>query len=580
MSTKTPQIWILHRDAAQRAALERMIAAGDVARVGSPTDIELESSAPPRAVVLGLAGDIEIELEFAHRNAARLGDCRWLLLTSELGEAELLRLFDTVDAHVLTAPHSAAQLRGAIRQALGARIARDSLSVRRYRDRLAERFIRWFDDLGVGELLRAMDPKHANVPLVIRGERGTGRALFARYVHTFGGYASGGTMPFVEIDCSAARDEAHLLTSIQRAAGASSATLLLQRPEDLPASLCSSLLQWIEYGLPPGVASGTRLRWVASLPPAGAAEDAELLAALAGLSISVPPLRERPGAIAPFARASSLFWSNAAGQHTRDFAADAIEALELHSWPGNFRELEGVVIRALAEYSADPLEARHLRIEPDTALVSWPDAADERAEATGHTDDGASQPSLLEAELEPDEQGLPEPEWIEEDDELPLIALGPDDLIEAGSKSGAGLVAVDTTQLIESLLDALRSELSRRRVVVLKELDQKRPQVLANPVDLRLGLRGLLANLILRSREGGDLYIASHHDPAGLRGGPALRILVRHIPEPSTAMTVSAQPRAELALCKEIASAAGGGFTLSDGSARELVAVFDLPAPA
>jgi len=580
MSTKTPQIWILHRDADQRAALERMIAADDLSRVGSPTDIEFETCAPPRVVVLGLAGDIEVELEFAHRNGGRLGNCRWLLLTSEFEEAELLGLFDTVEAHVLTAPHSAAQLRGAIREALGARIAPDSLSVRRYRDRLAERFIRWFDDLGVGELLRAMDPKHANVPLVIRGEPGTGRALFARYVHTFGGHASGGTMPFVEIDCSAAREGADLLAPIKRVAGAASATLLLERLEELPASLSNSLLEWIEYGLPPGVASGTRLRWVASLPPQGAAEDTPLLAAFAGLSISIPPVRERLGAIAPFTRASSRVWSKPAGQQAREFAADAIALLEQHSWPGNFRELEAVVIRALAEHAADPLEARHLRIEPDAALVSWPDAVDAGSDAPTHTDDDAYPPPLHEPQLESDDESLPEPEWIEEDEDLPLIVLGPDDLIETGSRSGAGFVAVDTTELIESLLDALRSELSRLGVVVLKELDQKRPQVLANPVDLRLGLRGLLAHLLLRSQEGGDLYIGSHHEPAGLHGGPMLRILVRHVPEPAASTTAPAAPRAELGLCKEIAAAAGGGFTLSDGSARELVAVFDLPAPA
>ncbi len=583
MSTRTPQIWILHRDAVQRAVLERMIAARDAAQVGSPTDIEFETAHAPQAVVLGLMGDIEVELEFAHRNGARLGECRWLLVTSERGETELLGLFDTVDARVLTAPHSAAQLRGAIRQVFVARDARDSLSLRRYRDRLAERFIRWFDDLGVSELLRAMDPKLASVPLVVRGEPGTGRALFTRSVHTVGGYAAGGAMPFVEIDCSAARAEADLLTRIERAAGAASATLLLERPESLPASLRGSLLEWIQYGLPPGVASGTRLRWAASLPPEGKAtgDDVELLTALAGLSISIPPLRERTGAIEAFARASSQSWSRAAGQRSREIAAGAIEALELHSWPGNLRELEGVIIRALAEHSADPLEARHLSIEPDSALVAWPALAEvQEIEPLPDRDDLATLESQLETELESPEEELPEAEWLADDDELPLIALSPNDLLPLEHAGDASLETVDTTELIGSLLDALRSELSRRNLVVLKELDQERPRVLANPVDLRLGLRGLLANLVLRSRDGGDFYIASHHNPVGLHGRPALRILVRHIPGASALTAISPQLRIELALCEKVAEAAGGSFTLSDGSGGELVVVFDLPAPA
>jgi signal transduction histidine kinase len=347
--------------------------------------------------------------------------------------------------------------------------------------------------------------------------------------------------------------------------------------------LRGSLLEWIQYGLPPGVASGTRLRWAASLPPEGKAtgDDVELLTALAGLSISIPPLRERTGAIEAFARASSQSWSRAAGQRSREIAAGAIEALELHSWPGNLRELEGVIIRALAEHSADPLEARHLSIEPDSALVAWPALAEvQEIEPLPDRDDLATLESQLETELESPEEELPEAEWLADDDELPLIALSPNDLLPVEHAGDASLETVDTTELIGSLLDALRSELSRRNLVVLKELDQERPRVLANPVDLRLGLRGLLANLVLRSRDGGDFYIASHHNPVGLHGRPALRILVRHIPGASALTAISPQLRIELALCEKVAEAAGGSFTLSDGSGGELVVVFDLPAPA
>jgi DNA-binding NtrC family response regulator len=592
MSTRTPQIWILHRDERERAALTRMIAAGEAAHTGSPTDIEFETAPPPRTVVLGLAGDIEVELEFVHRNAERLGDCRWLLVTGERGEDEVRRLFDTVDVRVLPAPHTAAQLRGAIRQALPARIARDSLSLRRYRDRLAERFIRWFDDLGLGELLRAMDPKLDGVPLVVRGEPGTGRSLFARYVHTFGGHTAGGAMPFVEIDCATARSEADLLAPIAHAAGAPSATLLLERPDALAPALRRTLLEWIEYGLPPGLspATGTRLRWVAALPPATSEEDEgdELLAALAGLTVSIPPLRERREAIASFARATSKAWSAATGQRERSLAPDAIAALELHSWPGNLRELESVLLRALAQFSDDPLEARHLRIDPAPLLVGWAETSAD-AEPGGvvpraePAEPRRAEPPLIEAERLPDEDELPEAEWIEDAAELPLIVLRPEDRVDTErhvEAPSAELEAVNTTELIETLLDGLRGELVRRNLFVLKELDQRRPIALANATDLRLGLRGLLVNLVLRGREEGDFYIASHHNPAGLRGRPALRILVRHIPGPSAPAPISPQLQLELTLCQKVAEAAGGRFTLSEGAAGELVVVFDLPAPA
>ena len=63
-------------------------------------------------------------------------------------------------------------LRRRIRAAAAGRRRHDSLSQRRVRDALADRFRRWFSDLELPELLRAVDPHLATVPVLV--------ALFSR----------------------------------------------------------------------------------------------------------------------------------------------------------------------------------------------------------------------------------------------------------------------------------------------------------------------------------------------------------------------------------------------------------------
>ena len=352
---RTAELWILHRDPAQRDTLARAAGGEFRALLAKPTDETLLTASPPEVIVLGLDGDLAPEFEFVHRNADRLASARWVLVTHDHSADSIRRRFDTLGAEVLAAPYSAGQLRQQIETALAARPATDSLSLRSYRDRLSERFIRWFGDL-LGDdslaLLQVMDPRLAGVPLVLQGERGTGRALFARYVHTFGSDAAGGSVPFVAIDCANLATEAELLASIARARGASSATLLLERPEALPRRLRSPLIEWIEYELPPDTLPGTHVRWVASLPPG---TDPWPIAALPGLRVSLPPLRERRAAIEPFVRATAEQWCRSTRRRPRTFAPRAIEALELYSWPGNLLELEGVLLRALATRSVDPI---------------------------------------------------------------------------------------------------------------------------------------------------------------------------------------------------------------------------------
>ena len=91
-------IWIIHRDPHHRNALARLAAAGDRTFIGGPEDDAFAAAPAPDAIVLGLAGDFEQELDFVHRFAGPLSDRAWLLLSAPGQERQARQLFDTVDA--------------------------------------------------------------------------------------------------------------------------------------------------------------------------------------------------------------------------------------------------------------------------------------------------------------------------------------------------------------------------------------------------------------------------------------------------------------------------------------------------
>ena len=155
-------------------------------------------------------------------------------------------------------------LQALLRSALARRSA-DPLSERRVRDALAGSFARYFGDLEIPELLRALDPRLAGVPLLVRGEPGTGRRLLARYVHAFGGTTGGA---FAAIGCACVRTRAELDAEIERAAaheGARSAlTLCLEEVDRLPRLLQREVRDWVEIAPPAPAQRSPRLRIVAT----------------------------------------------------------------------------------------------------------------------------------------------------------------------------------------------------------------------------------------------------------------------------------------------------------------------------
>jgi DNA-binding NtrC family response regulator len=369
--------WIIHRELPARAALARIAGSRADAIVGAPAHAEFASAPLPDVVLLGLSGDFEQELEFAHRLAPRLGDCRWILLPEPGAEAEARRLFDTLDVEVIAYPPDPRVLRRALWAVQEER--RVALVSSRDRRRLlVDRFTRWFPDELLPGLLRAVDPRLVDVSLLVTGESGTGRSLLARYVHELGG-SSEQLCTFLPIFCQGARSGEDLLDQIRDAEHRAStrrgrrfgrAMLWLHDAHCLPKPLQLRVSDWVRWGLPPGALSCAQLRWAAGARDIDHGLAPSLTAALAGISIPLRPLRANRQLVRRFVSKTAAAWSQERGAPSRRFTESALRTLQEYIWPGNLRELEAVVHRTLASCPTDPVSSAHLRFD---VVEFWPE---------------------------------------------------------------------------------------------------------------------------------------------------------------------------------------------------------------
>jgi hypothetical protein len=247
-------LWIVHRDPAMCASLARLAGAPPDTPVGSPSSPVFDRAGAPQVIVLGLADDLEAELEFTHRMAKRLRGTRWILVGDADELERALSLFDTLPAVTFTFPPEPAILRAAV-EAAGRPPESEPLplSQRPARDTLSERFARAFADLDLPELLHAFDPRLGQVPVLALGGPGTGRGTLVRYVHQLGP-TQGGTL--VELDCTADTDAEVLLQRIALASrherSLHATSLWLRNAHRLRPAVQREAAGWIEYGLPWG----------------------------------------------------------------------------------------------------------------------------------------------------------------------------------------------------------------------------------------------------------------------------------------------------------------------------------------
>ena len=224
-------------------------------------------------------------------------------------------------------------------------------------------------------------------PVLILGESGTGKEMVAQALHRQSQKRNG---PFVALNCSAIPENlleselfghergaftgAHAMRKglIESAAGG---TLFLDEIGDLPALLQVKLLRFLQektfqrVGGRQEIASDARVISAtnANLHEAVAAGTfrEDLYFRLAGVVIDIPPLRERGNDVTLIA---GTFLKRCGREHGRTrmtFAPEAIKALCRHTWPGNIRELQNRVNRAVimadgSRVAAADLELAHV----------------------------------------------------------------------------------------------------------------------------------------------------------------------------------------------------------------------------
>ena len=237
-------------------------------------------------------------------------------------------------------------------------------------------------------------------PVLVIGERGTGKELIASRLHYLSDRWQG---PFVSLNCAALNEnlldselfghEAGAFTGAQkrhlgRFERADAGTLFLDELATAPMLVQEKLLRVIEYGQLERVGGNQSLqvnvRLVCAtnedLPALAAAGKfrADLLDRLAFDVVQLPPLRERRSDILVMAEHFAIQMCRELGLPLfPGFSERAQLTLLTHSWPGNVRELKNVVERSVYRHHSAEEELDNIIINPFASRSAAPETHSE-----------------------------------------------------------------------------------------------------------------------------------------------------------------------------------------------------------
>jgi len=229
-------------------------------------------------------------------------------------------------------------------------------------------------------LVEQIAPTDCNV--LIFGETGTGKELFARAIHHLSGRAE---KRFLAINCGAFTEElltnelfghekdaftGATTTKIGLLEAANGGTVFLDEIGDMPASMQVKLLRVIEEksllrvgGTQPikvdiRIVAATNKDLNREVETGGFRKD--LFYRLNVVSLHLPPLAERRDDVPLLAHHFLGRYAEPQGKSIKDFSDEAMEVLMNYEYPGNIRELENIVERAVVLCNEEEILVKHL----------------------------------------------------------------------------------------------------------------------------------------------------------------------------------------------------------------------------
>ena len=228
-----------------------------------------------------------------------------------------------------------------------------------------------------GVLRTAQKAASSTIPVLVEGESGVGKELFARAIH---GSGERKAKPFVAVNCGAIPD--NLVESIlfghekgaftgatERHMGkfveASGGTLFLDEVSELPLAAQVKLLRALQEGAVEAVGgrkpvkvdvriiSATNRKLLDRVKSGQFRED--LFYRLHVLPLTIPPLRLRRGDIPHLLRHFLVRFCAEENRHITGISGEAMAQLSQLEWPGNIRQLENAVYRAVVMSEGDQL---------------------------------------------------------------------------------------------------------------------------------------------------------------------------------------------------------------------------------
>jgi DNA-binding NtrC family response regulator len=236
----------------------------------------------------------------------------------------------------------------------------------------------------------------SDVSVLITGESGTGKEVVADLIHTLSNRAKG---PFIKINCAALPRElieSELFGSVKGAftgalgdreglfRQAEGGTLLLDELSEMPVDTQSKLLRVLQEKEVRPVGGRTSYKTDCRIIAATnrQVEDAiregklreDLYYRISAISVHLPPLRDRREDVLPLARAFLKRFTSQANRVISDFTPVAAERLRKCDWPGNVRQLQNEIQRAVLMVEGQFIDVHDLSINEMSTTTEGADA--------------------------------------------------------------------------------------------------------------------------------------------------------------------------------------------------------------